>query len=449
MNPKKMNTILRINILAVVVVSTLDLCAQNVSIENAIIKHQGVCDPHIRIFNDTAYLFSSHDYGKGEPIYRMDDWQIFKSADLVNWEKVFVLKPEDTFIGAWKECYATDAAERDGKYYLYFSQQQIQTGVAVADSPDGPYKDALGKPILPANLTPTADYDPHVFIDDDAAKTPYLLWGYTVLGQDYYIARLNDDMITLAEKPRKIDIGKAWENDAIALHKRNGIYYLNSHQGEYATASTIYGPYTYRGQVSKLWQDHGNFFTWHNQTFYSYGVRENWDDPFYRTSKITYAYYKDNGDIVLDEFIANANYGVGQYDARWGKIQAEWFFAASDGLSVSENASGFEVRGISNGSYLIYPKFKHFAENPRLTFCVSFADVRKEYTVGTIEIRQNSHRGRLLGKCKIKSVSDRNTNNVFSCKLKLQPQETDICLVFKGKGGGLMRLDWFEFTAEE
>ena len=109
------------------IISTLPVGAQNVSIENAIIKNQGVCDPHILIVNDTAYLFSSHDYGKGQPIYRMDDWQLFRSADLVSWEKVFVLKPEDTFAGPWRECYAPDGATRNGKYYIYFSLQLYQT----------------------------------------------------------------------------------------------------------------------------------------------------------------------------------------------------------------------------------------------------------------------------------------------------------------------------------
>jgi hypothetical protein len=435
----------------IVMLSALGVNAQNnLPIENAIIKNQGVCDPHIRIFNDTAYLFASHDYGKGQPIFRMDDWLIFRSTDLVNWEKVYVFKPEDTWLGAWKECYATDAAERNGKYYLYFSQQQKQTGVAVADKPEGPYKDALGKPLLPADITPTADYDPAVYIDDDEAHTPYLLWGYTVVGQDYYIARLNDDMISLAEKPRKIDINHGWENDAIAVHKRKGLYYLNSHQGEYGTATTIYGPYTHRGQLSKIWQDHGNFFTWHNQTFYSFGVYEDAKDLYFRTSKITYAYYKDNDDIVIDDFIANANYGVGQYDARWERIEAEWFFAASDGLETRENEQGvggstaFELQKIAPDSWLAYPKIKH-CHASNITFCVSSNNV----SGGTIEIREASPKGKLLGKCKISNTGGWHRYKTFSCKLKIKSEETDICLVFKGKGSELMRLDWFSMTAEK
>ncbi len=414
--------------------------AQLDPIDNAIIKNQGVCDPHISIFNDTAYLFSSHDFGKGEPIYKMVDWQLFSSIDLVNWKKEFVLKPEDTFIGPWHECYAPDGATRNGKYYFYFSQQQKQTGVAVSDKPQGPYVEALGKPLLAEDLTPTADYDPAIFIDDNPDRTPYILWGFTVIGQDYYMARLNEDMISLAEEPRKIVIHNSWKNDAIDIHKRNGIYYLNSHGAEYATATNVYGPYTYRGQYTTLWSDHGNFFTWHNQTFHSYGLREDWEDPFYRTTKITYVHYKDNGDIVADDFISNANLGVGQYDATWDKIQAEWYFAACDGLEKRENESGFEIREITSKSFLHFPKMQNLSSTPVLTFHVSSANSKG----GKIEVRDGSANGKLLGLCKVPNTGSWSTYKTIPCKLKKSADKIDLYFVFKGKGDELLRLDRFK-----
>ncbi len=148
-----------------------------------IIPNRGVCDPHVHIFNGKAYMFTSHDYGMGEPIFRMDDWQLFSSDDLLNWKLEFVLKPEDTYLKHTNECYATDGAERNGKYYFYFSDQQRSTGVAVSDKPGGPYRDALGKPLLPQGIADTASYDPTVFIDDDEAKTPYIIFGYSCIGK--------------------------------------------------------------------------------------------------------------------------------------------------------------------------------------------------------------------------------------------------------------------------
>ena len=225
----------------------------------------------------------------------MDDWQLFSSDDLLNWKLEFVLKPEDTYLKKCQECYATDGAERNGKYYFYFSDQQRSTGVAVADRPEGPYKDALGKPLLPPWLADTASYDPTVFIDDDEERTPYIMWGYTVIGKQYYIARLNEDMISLAEEPRPVEIINSWANDACWITKHDGLYYLNSHGSAYATAENIYGPYTYRGRFCHDCNnvDHPCVFDFHNQTYFAYGVPANYGegetDPYFRATKILYA----------------------------------------------------------------------------------------------------------------------------------------------------------------
>ena len=413
--------------------------------DNPIIPNQGVCDPHIHIFNNKAYLFSTHDYAPGMPIYTMYDWQVFSSPDLVTWTKEFVLRPENAFIGPSSICYATDGATRNGKYYFYFSKGQECTGVAVStNGPGGPYTDALGAPLLPSNLTPTAEYDPTVFIDDDANQTPYIIFGYTVVGQQYYIARLNNDMISLAESPSPITINNGWANDATWVHKRNGIYYLNSHGSCYATSTNIYGPYTNRGTFCyDALVDHGTFFTWHNQNFFTYGVPNNWGDPnvdyFYRKTKIVYNHYKDNGDIVDDPFIEQSSLGVGQYDATWNKIQAEWYFGASDGLSKRENATGFEIRTITNNAYLYFPKFRNLTANASLSFYVSSANSGG----GTIEVRQDSATGTLLGSCAVPNTGSWTTYQTVNCNLSNSAGTKEIYLVFKGSGTELMRLDWF------
>ena len=82
--------------------------------KNPIISKQGVCDPHVHIFNDRAYLYASHD-APGEHMFDMYDWEIWSSADLVTWEKESAVRPEDTSMGASYECWAVDAAEKNGK----------------------------------------------------------------------------------------------------------------------------------------------------------------------------------------------------------------------------------------------------------------------------------------------------------------------------------------------
>ena len=399
--------------------------------------HEGVCDPHIHIFNGKAYLFSTHDRGPGEPIFRMDDWRIFSSDDLVNWKLEYTLRPEDTFLGKCEECYATDAAERNGKYYFYFSHAQSCIGVAVSENgPGGPYRDALGKPLIPPHMVDTYCYDPTVFIDDDEAHTPYLLFGFTVIGKKYYIARLNEDMISLAEEPRPIEIENSWENDACWVTKRGGVYYLNSHESDYATADNIYGPYTYRGRFwSDVHSDHGTFFTYHNQTYFTYGVPEDLGDapadPYYRTTKMIYVHYRDNGEIVGDPFIQDA--GVGQYDARWDEIKGVWYFAASDGLYKKETADGFEMCGIRDGAYLYYPNIANIRQRARLF-------LEAEATAPcAIEIRENSPFGRMLGFCRISESGE----GEFSCRLENDYGSHNLCFVFRGEGEDLLHFRSF------
>ena len=164
-----------------------------------IIPNQGVCGPHVHIFGGKAWLFSTHDRGPGNPMFRMDDWRIFSSDDLLNWRLECTVHPEDTYLGRYEDCCATDAAERGGKHYFYFSEGQTSTGVMVSENgPAGPWRDAPGKPLLPAGLADTPSYDPTAFIDDDEARTPYIMWGYTCFGKKYYIARLNADLTILA-----------------------------------------------------------------------------------------------------------------------------------------------------------------------------------------------------------------------------------------------------------
>ena len=410
-----------------------------------IIPNQGICDPHMHVYNGKVYLFATHDRCPNNDNYRMDDWKVFSSDDLLNWKLEYTLRPEDTFLGKCEECYATDAAERNGKYYMYFSHQQQCTGVASADRPEGPYKDALGKPLLPPWMVDTASYDPTVFIDDDEARTPYIIFGYTVIGKQYYIARLNEDMISLAETPRPIEIINGWKNDANWVHKHNGVYYLNAHGSEYATADNIYGPYTYSGNFCHdAYVDHGTFFTYHNQLYFTYGVPENWGaekvDPFYRTTKIIYAHYKDNGDICIDEFIQDA--GVGQYDASWPEIRGEWYFAASDGVYKKENADGFEMRGIRDGAYLYYQNINNMRQNAKLF-------VRGICTGKPcqIEVREGSPFGSVLGCCKIQPESVMENGGIFEYEIPLTNTHGthSLCFVFRGEGENIFVFDDFRF----
>ncbi len=171
---------------------------------NPLVPFVGMADPHIYVFDGKPYLYSTRDIDslqtKGRFI--MPDWHIWSTDDLLHWRHERTILPVETYMGRSRDCWATETATRNGKYYIYFSDKNRTTGVLVSDSPTGPFRDALGRPLLDTGLTSTKEYDPSVLIDDDPAQTPYIIFGHHRDDDPnlrYYIVRLNDDMISLAE----------------------------------------------------------------------------------------------------------------------------------------------------------------------------------------------------------------------------------------------------------
>ena len=288
--------------------------------KNPIIPLRGVCDPHMHVFNDRVWLYASHDAIPGSNYFCMHDWQIWSSADCVQWQLESVVRPEDFFMGPSTQCWAVDCEERNGKYYYYFSDGNQRTGVGVGDSPAGPFKDVLGKPLLDGTLTPTREYDPCVFKDDDGEC--YLVFGGPkwCYGPDcgYFIVRLNEDMVSFAEAPRRLELNHP-ADDKASLNKFNGRYYL-TYGGYYAIADNVYGPYEFKGHTGAS-MDHTSYFSWNGQIFNAITIVDHYG--LYRSSGMCYVHIRDNGDLVTDPLIAE--YGVGQYDSDWNRIEAEWF----------------------------------------------------------------------------------------------------------------------------
>ena len=283
--------------------------------QNPIVPNKGLNDPHVHIFEDIAYVYSSHDKSIKNDTFIMDDWWIWSSPDLVNWTKRSVLNPNETYIGEdFSSCWATDVAYKDEKYYWYFSEGNEQTGVVTGDTPVGPWVDPLGKPLLISELTPTHEYDMAVFEDNGEHYIIFGVW-------DYYIAKLNYDMISLAEKPRKIIInnprgpynldGMNTEmptDDKPFVHKYRGKYYM-SWGCFYAMSDNLYGPYDTKepiintesfaeGYDSPTWPNgflqgrHGSFFEWHNQWYFAYCDISQTGNRYFRDTFISYVHYK-------------------------------------------------------------------------------------------------------------------------------------------------------------
>ncbi len=165
--------------------------------QNPIIQTKYTADPAPMVYNDTVFLYTSHDEDDAFG-FKMFNWMLYTSTDMVNWTERGIIggvkEPYRTF--AWADghsAWAPQCIARNGKFYLYcptIHQGKMAIGVAVANSPYGPFVDALGKPLVFRENH--GDYDPTVFIDDDGQA--YLYWGGN--GPCYY-AKLNEDMVSL------------------------------------------------------------------------------------------------------------------------------------------------------------------------------------------------------------------------------------------------------------
>ena len=224
---------------------------------NPIITHKFTADPAALVENDTLWLFTGHDYAGGQQGYKMKDWLVFSSTDMQNWtEHPVPLKITDFTWATSGDAYAGHVAKRNGKYYWYISTNWNGIGVAVADQPQGPYTDALGKPLLTnedcfASSHNWTCIDPAIFIDKD--DQPWIFWGNGVC----YYAKLKDNMIEIDGEIKKIDFEGLDFTEAPWVHEKDGTYYLTYATGfpekiAYATADAVDGPYTYGGILNEI-----------------------------------------------------------------------------------------------------------------------------------------------------------------------------------------------------
>jgi len=405
--------------------------------KNPIIPRRGVCDPHMHLFGDRVYLFAGHDADPSATDYSTHDWLVWSSDDLVTWRQDATIDPANFFTGPIDCAWACDAAAANGRYYFYFSHGNFSTGVAVADRPEGPYTDALGRPLLDGTLTPTREYDPAVFIDDDSAA--YIVfggpaWAYGE-GAGYFIARLNDDMISLAEQPRRLELDQEGDDKA-SLNKIGGRYYL-THGSNYAISDDVYGPYRFMGNTGAS-GDHGSYFEWNGQLFNAFTVFER--SMNYRATGICYVHQSPDGQLSVDPVIVE--YGVGHYDARWNKIEAEWFMAATGIHKAVNPLHGFDVV-CDDTAQLVYP---HVHDTDGVTG-ISFFATCSSPEGGRITVYDSADRTDPIAVCDIAGGRETSWGSYRMAPtplLRALREDATLYLALETSGGEL-RVDFFTF----
>lgn len=284
--------------------------------QNPIITHLFTADPSPIVYHDTVFLYTGHDTASVTATnYKMPDWHVFSSTDMVSWKDHGTLLSPKTFSWATGDAYAAQCIYRNGKFYWFVSTFHKKDsassggaaiGVAVSDRPTGPFKDAIGKALVTNEMTTDMkhawdDIDPTVFVDDDGQA--YLFWGN---GSCKWV-KLKENMIELAGpitvfKPLNFIEGP-W------VYKRKELYYLvyasagtKPEMIEYCTATNPAGPWTYRGIIQ---ENVPNSFTTHpgivdykgkSYFFYHNGALPT-GGSYRRSVCIDYMYYNPDGSI--------------------------------------------------------------------------------------------------------------------------------------------------------
>ena len=283
--------------------------------QNPFITHMYTADPSARVFNDTLYVYPSHDQDTAT-WFNMDDWHVFSTTDMKTWKDHGVALSLNDLNWAKKYAWAPDCVEKNGKYYFYFPTDQFHIGVAVSDKPYGPFHDPIGKPLLskdsPGVICNRDFIDPAILIDDDG--NAYLFAGQNTVNA----IKLNPDMVSYDGKVHIIE-GTQKFFEASWVHKYKGKYYFSysSVDGKilYAMSDSVFGPYQYKGvildEVNSGTNHHsiaeykGKWYLfYHNSDLYyknNPGEKQvldwNGKNPFRRSICVDYLYYNDDGTI--------------------------------------------------------------------------------------------------------------------------------------------------------
>ncbi|WP_367755794.1 glycoside hydrolase family 43 protein [Flavobacterium sp. WC2430] len=278
---------------------------------NPIIKGKYTGDPAALVYKDKVYLYAGHDEAPNDfNFYKMNEWLVYSSSDMIHWEEHPVPLKVTDFAWASSDAWAAQVIERNGKFYWYVTVSHgaingKAIGVAVSDSPLGPFKDALGKALVTNDMTTQTkidwdDIDPTVMIDDDGQA--YLFWGNSVC----HYAKLKENMLELDGPIKTISLPNYTE--APWIHKKKDWYYLSyayqfPEKIAYAMSKSINGPWEYKGILNEIAgnsnTNHQAIIEFKGKDYFIYhnGATQPDGGSFRRSVCIDRLYYNEDGTM--------------------------------------------------------------------------------------------------------------------------------------------------------
>ncbi|WDF56149.1 glycoside hydrolase family 43 protein [Mucilaginibacter sp. KACC 22063] len=437
-------------------------CITTAFAQNPIIQTNYTADPAPLVYNGKVYLYTSHDEDNST-WFVMNNWKLYTTEDMVNWTDHGQVAGYKTFDWSNGDAWAIQVVQRNGKFYLYApvkskDKHRSAIGVAVSDSPYGPFYDPLGKPLVSVS---NGDIDPTVYIDDDGQA--YLYWG----NPDCYYAKLNDDMISVKGEPVPVPMTEAsfGKRDGVAnrptlyeegpwLYKRNSLYYLiwaggplPEHIG-YSTSKSPLGPWKNQGTLmateGRSFTNHPGIADYKGKTYFFY---HNGSLPggsgFNRSVCVQEAAFNKDGTfkpMKMEPGITKSLKPLNPYE----KVEAETI-AWSENVKASQNAEvGVFVTAKKNGAYTEV-KSVDFGKDGASSFYARVGSTHNGDV--SMEVHADGIDGQLLGTVKVPLTGGNDRWAVVSTAAQKITGVHDIYFVFKGKAEtDILFFDYWRFA---
>lgn len=422
----------------------------NVNAQRPIIQTKYTADPAPMVYNDTVFLYTTHDEDDAEG-FKMQDWLLYTSTDMVNWTDHGVVASLKSFDwvkrdnGAWAE----QVVERNGKFYMYCPIHGNGIGVLVSDSPYGPFKDPLGKPLV-WQKEHWDDIDPTVFIDEDGQA--YMYWG----NPNCYYVKLNEDMISYSGDIVKLKETQEHYQEGPWFYKRNGHYYLAfastcCPEGiGYAMSDSPTGPWKTKGYIMRPTErtrgNHPGIMDYKGKSYVfglNYDLLKLETNTHYERRSVSVAemHYNEDGTIQEVPYWADTKLEqIGTFNP-FRKVEAETM-AWGYGLKTAPNADkSLSVVDVNNGEYICV-RGVNFGKNKARRFEVSALPLEG----GNLKIRLDAPDGKIVGNVNIPQGNETSKYELYSCEVNAVSGIHDLYLSFEGENNkDLFELDYWKF----
>lgn len=422
----------------------------NVNAQRPIIQTKYTADPAPMVYNDTVFLYTTHDEDDAEG-FKMQDWLLYTSTDMVNWTDHGVVASLKSFDwvkrdnGAWAE----QVVERNGKFYMYCPIHGNGIGVLVSDSPYGPFKDPLGKPLV-WQKEHWDDIDPTVFIDEDGQA--YMYWG----NPNCYYVKLNEDMISYSGDIVKLKETPEHYQEGPWFYKRNGHYYLAfastcCPEGiGYAMSDSPTGPWKTKGYIMRPTErtrgNHPGIMDYKGKSYVfglNYDLLKLETNTHYERRSVSVAemHYNEDGTIQEVPYWADTKLEqIGTFNP-FRKVEAETM-AWGYGLKTAPNADkSLSVVDVNNGEYICV-RGVDFGKNKARRFEVSALPLEG----GNLKIRLDAPDGKIVGNVNIPQGNETSKYELYSCEVNAVSGIHDLYLSFEGENNkDLFELDYWKF----